>query len=80
MTRPRDFPGGPVANTLPSDAGVVGSILGWGTKTQRPHMPRSQKQKQNVKQKQYCNKINKGLKKWSTLKKKSQNKQTNLQT
>ena len=28
----RDFPGGPAVNTLPSNAGSVGSIPGWGTK------------------------------------------------
>ena len=30
-----DFPGGPVAKNLPSNAGVMGSIPGWGTKI--PH-------------------------------------------
>ena len=34
------------------------------------HMPHSQnKTKQNIKQKQYCNKLNKDFKKWSTSKK-----------
>ena len=33
--RNRDFPGGPVVKTLPSNAGGVGSIPGWGTKI--PH-------------------------------------------
>ena len=28
----RDFPSGPVANTLPSNSGSVGSIPGWGAK------------------------------------------------
>ena len=28
----RDFPGGPAVNTLPSNAGSVGTIPGWGTK------------------------------------------------
>ena len=32
---PRDFPGGPVVQKLPSDAGGVGSIPGQGTKI--PH-------------------------------------------
>ena len=41
----RDFPGGPVVKNLPSKAGNVGSILGWGTKIPhasgelRSHMP-----------------------------------------
>ena len=30
-----DFPGGPVVKNLPSNAGDVGSIPGWGTKI--PH-------------------------------------------
>ena len=50
----RDFPGGPVGKTLPSNAGRVGSIPGWGAKV---HM--SLGQKQNLKQKQYYNKFNK---------------------
>ena len=28
----RDFPGGPVGKTLPSNAGRVGLIPGWGAK------------------------------------------------
>ena len=28
----RDFPGGPVVKNLPSNAGDVGSIPGWGAK------------------------------------------------
>ena len=36
----------------------------------RSHKPQGQK-KQNLKQKQYCNKFNKGFKKWSTSKKKN---------
>ena len=31
----RDFPSGPVVKSPPSNAGAVGSILGWGTKI--PH-------------------------------------------
>ena len=38
----RDFPGGPVVKTLPSNAGGLGSIPGWGSKS---HMPRNQKTK-----------------------------------
>ena len=53
-----DFPGGPVVNILPSNAGGVGSIPGRGAKI--PHA--SQPKKQNIKQKQYCNKFNKDFK------------------
>ena len=63
----RDFPGGPVVTTLPSSAGCVISIL--GRKDNIPHA--LQPKKQNIKHKQYCNKFNKGLKKWSTSKEKS---------
>ena len=38
----RDFPGGPVGKTLPSNAGRVGSIPGWGAKV---HMSLGQKTK-----------------------------------
>ena len=51
----RDFPGGPVVKTLPSNAGGVDSIPGWGADI--PHT--SGPKKQNIKQKQYCNKFNK---------------------
>ena len=53
-------PGGPVVKTLPSDAGGAGSIPGRGAKI--PHASRPEKTKQNIKQKQYCNKINKDFK------------------
>ena len=33
--RSRDFPGGPLVKNLPSIAGYMGSIPGWGTKI--PH-------------------------------------------
>ena len=33
--RPRDFPGGSVVKSQPSNAGGEGSISGWGTKI--PH-------------------------------------------
>ena len=56
--RKRDFPGGPVVKTSPSNAGGVGSIPCWGTK-----MPCDLWQKkQNIRQKQYCNKFNKDFK------------------
>ena len=51
---------------LPSRAEGVGSIPGWGIKIPLASRPKNQ----NIKQKQYCNKFNRGLKKWSTLKKK----------
>ena len=54
----RDFPGGPVVKTSPSNAGGAGSIPGWGAKI--PHALRPKKQ--NTKQKQYCNKVNKDFK------------------
>ena len=38
-----DFPGGPVVETSPSNAGGVGSIPGWGTKI--PHASRPKKPK-----------------------------------
>ena len=37
-TTMRHFPGGPVVSNLPSNAGDVGSIPGWGTKI--PHAVR----------------------------------------
>ena len=54
----RDFPGGPGAGTLRSNAGGVGLILGSGLKI--PHASRSQNQ--NIKQKQHGNRFNKGFK------------------
>ena len=53
----RDFPGGPVVKTSPSNAGGAGSIPGRGAKIPHALQPR----KQNIKQKQYCNKFNKDL-------------------
>ena len=54
-TTKRDFPGGPVVKTFPSNAGGVGLNPGWGAES--PHAP--QPKTQNIKQKQYCNKFNK---------------------
>ena len=54
----RDFPGSPVVKTLPFNAGGAGSVLGQGAKI--PHA--LQPKKQNIKQKQYCNKFNKVFK------------------
>ena len=58
----RDFPGGPVVKTSPSNAGGVGSIPVQGTTI--PHAlwqnkQTNKKKTQNIKQKQYCNKFNK---------------------
>ena len=55
---PGDFPGGPVVGTSLSSAGGVGSIPGQGAKIPHDSWPKNQ----NVKQKQYCNKLNKDFK------------------
>ena len=52
--------------TSSSNAGGAGLVPGLGAKI--PHA--SQPKDKNIKQNQYCNKSNKGLSKWSTLKKK----------
>ena len=57
ISRGRDFPGSPVVKTLPSNAGDVGSIPGWGDKI--PHASGAKKPKQR----QYCDKFSKDLKK-----------------
>ena len=57
-TTSRDFPGGPVVKTSPSNAGGASSISCWGVKI--PHA--SQPKNQNIKEKQYCNKLNKDFK------------------
>ena len=54
----RNFPGGPAVKTLPSNAGVTGSIPGQGAKTPHASWPKNQ----NMKQKQYWNKFNKDFK------------------
>ena len=38
----RDFTGGPVIKTLPSNAGGAGSVAGWGAKIPRASWPKSQ--------------------------------------
>ena len=58
ITAAQDFPGGPVGKTSPSNAGGVGSIPCWGTKMPCDLWPK----KQNIRQKQYCNKFNKDFK------------------
>ena len=55
-----------MVKTLPSSAGGMGSIPGWGTMI--PHATWSKNQ--NIKQKQYCNKFNKDFKKGPPQKKK----------
>ena len=52
------FSGSPVVKTLPSNAGNLGLIPGRGTKIPHASWPR----KQNIKQKQFCNKFNKDFK------------------
>ena len=47
-----------MVKTLPSNAGGMGSIPGWGAKI--PHASRPKNQ--NIKQKRYCNKFNKDFK------------------
>ena len=60
-----DFPDSPVVETLPLHTGSKGSIP-----SQRAKIPHaSQSENQNIKQKEYCNKFNEDLKKWSTSKK-----------
>ena len=59
------FPGGPVKTSL-SNAKCMCSIPGQEAKIPRSTWPKNQ----NIKQKQYCNKFNKRLQKWSKLKKK----------
>ena len=57
----RDFPGDTEVKTSPSKAGGVGLILDWGAKI--PHASGlKKKKKQNIKQKQYCNKFKKDFK------------------
>ena len=53
----RDFPSGPVGKTLPSNAGGAGSTPGWRAKVPHASWPKNQ----NIKQKQYCNKIQQRL-------------------
>ena len=53
-----DYPGGPVVKTSPSNARGAASIPGWGAKI--PHASRPKNQ--NIKPKQYCNKLNKDFK------------------
>ena len=54
----RDFPGGPLVKTSPSNAGGVGLIPGQGANFLHAWWPKYQ----NIKQKQYCSTINKDFK------------------
>ena len=54
-----NLPGGPAIKTLPSSAGSEASIPGWTAKIPHAMWPKHQ----NIKEKQYCNKFNKDLKK-----------------
>ena len=63
----RDFPGGPLVKTSPSNAMCVGLILRQGAKI--PHD--SQPKNKNIKQKQYCNKFNEDFKNGPHPKKKN---------
>ena len=58
-TQVRDFPGSLVVKTSPSNAGGASLIPGQGTKIPHASWPKYQ----NVKQKRYCNKFSKNLKK-----------------
>ena len=51
----KDFPGGLMVKTWPSNAGGIGSNQGQGAKTSHVSWPKIQ----NIKQKQHCNKFNK---------------------
>ena len=64
------FPGGPVVETSPSNAGGAGSIPGRGAKFPHASGPKNQ----NIKQKQYCNKFNKDFKNGPHKKKSLKNK------
>ena len=57
-----DFPGGPVVKTLPSNAGGMDLIPGWGAKIPHASQPKKKKKNQNIKQKWYCNKFNQDFK------------------
>ena len=69
----RELPGSPEVKTSPSSAEGAGSVPGQGAKIPHASWPKKKnKKKQSMKQKHYCNKFNKGWKKWSTFKKKSE--------
>ena len=57
--RERNFPGGSVVKTPASNARGAGSIPGWAAKIPHALGPKNQ----HIKQKKYCNKFKKDLKK-----------------
>ena len=63
----KSFPRGPVVESSPSNAGAAGSSSAWEVKIPYAFWPR----KQNIKQKQYCNKVNEDFNNGLHLKKKS---------
>ena len=59
-----DFPGGPVVKILPSNARVAGVIPDGGAKISHASGQKNQNiKKEKEREKQYCNKFNKDLKK-----------------
>ena len=66
----RNFPVSPVVRTLPSNTDSAGSIPRWGTKIPHALWPKNQ----NIKQRQYCNKLNEDFKNGLHHKKKKRNK------
>ena len=45
MKKCQDFPGGPVAETSPSNAGAAGSVPGWGAEVPHASQPKTTKRK-----------------------------------
>ena len=54
----RDFPGGPIIKTSPSNTEGIGSIPGWGAKISHASRPK----RATLKTVRYCNKFNKDFK------------------
>jgi len=63
----RNFLGDPMVRTSPSSARDADSICGRGAKRPQATQPKKSK---SMKQKQYCNKFNEDIRKWSTSKEK----------
>ena len=64
-SKSEDFPDSPVVRTSPANAEGAGLLPGGGAKIPHASGPKDQ----NIKQKQYWSKFNKGFKKWFTSKK-----------
>ena len=62
----QDLPGSPMVETSPSNAGGMGLIPGKEARIPQASQPK----KQNIKQKQFCNKFNKDFKEMVHIKKK----------